>query len=309
MKKSEADAKAMTSDFAQSGMRTSAADARAGTERLRDEVLNGRGFVLIRGLPVETGRSPRAPRLLGHRHVFRQRALAERRAMCSARARSRLSSKDPNVRIYQTTERQNFHTDSCDIVALLCLKTAKSGGLSSLTSSMTIYNVMATRRPDLRGGCSADADRPARRGARGQASLVRDADLQRSPGLLSAIYAPHYVRSSQRFPDAPRLSAEDIAALDCFDALAEDAELRLDMEFRPGDMQFVHNHTVLHDRTAFEDWPEPERKRHLLRLWLAAPGARPLPPAYAERYGSVEIGNRGGIVCKGTRLHAPLEAV
>jgi alpha-ketoglutarate-dependent taurine dioxygenase len=128
-------------------------------------------------------------------------------------------------------------------------------------------------------------------------------------GLLSAIYAPHYVRSSQRFPEAPRLSAEDIAALDCFDRLAEDAALRLDMEFRPGDMQFVHNHTVLHDRTAFEDWPEPERKRHLLRLWLAASGARALPPAYAERYGSVEIGNRGGIICKGTRLHAPLEAV
>jgi hypothetical protein len=128
-------------------------------------------------------------------------------------------------------------------------------------------------------------------------------------GLLSAIYAPHYVRSSQRFPEAPRLAAEDIAALDCFDALAEDTTLRLDMEFQPGDMQFVHNHTVLHDRTAFEDWPEPERKRHLLRLWLAAPGARPLPPAYAERYGSVEIGNRGGIICKGTRLHAPLEPV
>ena len=83
--------------------------------------------------------------------------------------------------------------------------------------------------------------------------------------------------------------------------------MRLDMEFRPGDMQFVHNHTTLHDRTAFEDWPEPERKRHLLRLWLAAPGARPLPPAYAERYGSVTIGDRGGIICSGTKLHAPLE--
>jgi hypothetical protein len=73
-------------------------------------------------------------------------------------------------------------------------------------------------------------------------------------------------------------------------------------------MQFVHNHTVLHDRTAFEDWPEPERKRHLLRLWLAAAGARELSPVYVERYGSVEIGNRGGIICKGTQLHAPLEA-
>jgi len=108
---------------------------------------------------------------------------------------------------------------------------------------------------------------------------------------------------------APRLTAEDYAALDAFDALAEDATLRLDMAFQPGDMQFVHNHTVLHDRTAFEDWPEPERKRHLLRLWLAAPGARELPPAYAERYGSVKIGDRGGIICKGTKLHAPLEPV
>jgi len=85
--------------------------------------------------------------------------------------------------------------------------------------------------------------------------------------------------------------------------------LRLDMELQPGDMQFLHNHTILHDRTAFEDWPEPERKRHLLRLWLAAPGARPLPPVYAERYGSVILGARGGIVCPGTTLHAPLEPV
>jgi hypothetical protein len=74
-------------------------------------------------------------------------------------------------------------------------------------------------------------------------------------------------------------------------------------------MQFVHNHTLLHDRTTFVDWPEPERKRHLLRLWLAAPGARPLPPVYAERYGSLEVGDRGGIICPGTRLHAPLEPV
>ena len=92
-------------------------------------------------------------------------------------------------------------------------------------------------------------------------------------------------------------------------ALAEDAASRLDITFRPGDIQFVHNHTILHDRTSFVDWPEPERKRHLLRLWLAAPGARPLPPVYAERYGSVEVGDRGGIICPGTKLHAPLEAV
>ena len=100
------------------------------------------------------------------------------------------------------------------------------------------------------------------------------------PGYLSAIYSGTYIRSAQRFPEARRLTPPDIEALEMFDDLANDAELRLDMEFRPGDMQFLHNHTCLHDRTAFVDWPEPERKRHLLRLWLAAPGARPLPPVY-----------------------------
>jgi Taurine catabolism dioxygenase TauD, TfdA family len=281
-------------------------------DRLRDEVLNGRGFVLLRGLPVE-GRSiaESAAAYWGIGTYFGNARSQNAKGHVLGHVRDLgLSSKDPNVRIYQTTERQNFHTDSCDIVALLCLKTAKSGGLSSLTSSMSIYNAMATRHPDLvwRLFQPMPTDR---RGEvpEGRRPWFETPVYNEHQGLLSAIYAPHYVRSSQRFPEAPRLSAEDIAALDCFDRLAEDAALRLDMEFRPGDMQFVHNHTVLHDRTAFEDWPEPERKRHLLRLWLAASGARALPPAYAERYGSVEIGNRGGIICNGTRLHAPLEAV
>src|ERR1019366_7443750 len=126
---------------------------------------------------------------------------------------------------------------------------------------------------------------------------------------LSAIYSGTYIRSPLRFPEAPHPAAEDFAALDVFDQLAEDKDLRLDITLRPGDIQFVHNHTILHDRTSFVDWPEPERKRHLLRLWLAVPGARPLPPVYAERYGSIEIGDRGGIICPGTKLHAPLEPV
>jgi hypothetical protein len=280
--------------------------------RLRDEVLNGRGFVLIRGLPVE--KRPIAESATAYWGIGTYFGNARsQNAMGHVLGHVRdlgLSSQDPNVRIYQTTERQNFHTDSCDIVALLCLKTAKSGGLSSLTSSMSVYNVMAQRHPD-RAWRLFQPMPTDRRGEvpEGKRPWFETPVYNDHHGLLSAIYAPHYVRSSQRFPEAPRLAAEDIAALDCFDALAEDTTLRLDMEFQPGDMQFVHNHTVLHDRTAFEDWPEPERKRHLLRLWLAAPGARPLPPAYAERYGSVEIGNRGGIICKGTRLHAPLEPV
>jgi len=74
------------------------------------------------------------------------------------------------------------------------------------------------------------------------------------------------------------------------------------MEFRPGDMQFLHNHQVLHSRTDFDDWPEPERKRHLLRLWVSPPSGRPLPPAYADRYGSIVPGARGGILTRETEL-------
>jgi hypothetical protein len=281
-------------------------------EGLREEVLNGRGFVLLRGLSVE-GRPiiENATAYFGIGTYFGSARSQNAKGHILGHVRDMgLSSKDPNVRIYQTTERQNFHTDSCDIVSLFCLKAARSGGLSSLTSSMSVYNAMATRHPDLVWRLF----RPMPTDRRGEVPEGKQPWFYTPvyndyEGHLSAIYAPHYVRSSQRFPEAPRLTEQDYAALDCFDALAEDAELRLDMELRPGDIQFAHNHTILHDRTAFEDWPEPERKRHLLRLWLAAPGARPLPPAYIERYGSVEIGNRGGIICKDTRLHAPLEPV
>jgi hypothetical protein len=279
---------------------------------LRDEVLSSRGFVLIRGLPVE-GRpiadsaaaywgigmyfgNPRSQNAMGHLlgHV---RDLG-------------LATSDPNVRTYQTTERQYFHTDSCDIVALLCLKTAREGGLSSIVSSMAIYNEMAKRRPDL----ARRLFEPFATDRRGEVPVGEkpyfDTPVYNDyEGYLSAIYSGTYIRSAQRFAEVPRLTREDIAALEMFDDLANDKELRLDMELRPGDMQFLHNHTCLHDRTAFVDWPEPERKRHLLRLWLAAPDARPLPPTFAPRYGSTTIGDRGGIVCEHTRLHAPLEPV
>jgi hypothetical protein len=80
------------------------------------------------------------------------------------------------------------------------------------------------------------------------------------------------------------------------------------MAFLPGDIQLLHNHQILHSRNDFENWPEPGRHRHLLRLWLAPPEARPLPAIFAPRYGSVVPGDRGGIVVRGTTLKVPLEA-
>ena len=104
-----------------------------------------------------------------------------------------------------------------------------------------------------------------------------------------------------------RLTSEHVEALDLFDALADDPDLHLQMRLQPGDMQFVYNHAQLHDRTGFVDWPNAKDRRHLLRLWLSIDGDRPLPECFRQRYGSIEIGNRGGIITKETRLHAPLD--
>ncbi len=279
-------------------------------ERLCAEVLDGRGFVLLRGMPVEnrpieesaaaywgvgtyfgSARSQNAKgHLLGHVYDLGGR-----------------SETNPHIRSYATAERQNYHIDRCDVVALLCLRRAKSGGLSAIVSSMTLHNVMARRRPDLleRLYQSFPVDRRGEVPA-GKAPFYEAPVFNEYAGRLSVLYSRLHIGSAQRFPEARRLTSEDVEALDMLADLAGDPDLRLDMTFMPGDVQFLHNHTILHARTGYEDWPEVERKRHLLRLWLAPPGARPLPPVFAECYGGITPGDRGGIICEGTRLHAPL---
>lgn len=278
---------------------------------IMDEVLNGRGFVLLRGLPVERwGRRLAAIAFLGLGLHWGSLRSQNRGGHLLGHVKDvGLSSQDPNVRIYQTRERQNYHTDSCDVVALLCLHPARSGGLSSLVSSVTIYNEMRQRRPELARLLFAPIETD-RRGEvpDSQEPFFRVPVFNWHAGLLSTIYHRNYIESARRFPGVPPLTREQIEALNLFDALANDPALQFGMEFRAGDMQFVHNHTLLHDRTSFEDWPEPERKRHLLRLWLAPARARPLPPIFAERYGSIVPGDRGGIVVPGTRYTIAWEA-
>jgi hypothetical protein len=279
-------------------------------DRIRGEVLNGRGFALLRGMPVAgpiedsataywgvgayfgRARSQNAKgHLLGHVYDLGQG----------------LSATNPNLRSYATNERQNFHIDRCDLVALLCLRTAKSGGLSAFVSSMMLHNVMLKRRPDL----LERLYRPMpvdRRGEvpEGKGPFYEAPVFNEYGGAVSVLYSRLHIGSSQRFPEARRLDEDDLAALDMLQELAAEPELRLEMSFAPGDVQILHNHTILHARSGYEDWPDAERKRHLLRLWLCPPDARPLAPIFAECYGVTTVGDRGGIICRDTRLHAPL---
>jgi hypothetical protein len=279
-------------------------------QSLLGEVLEGRGFVLLRHLPVEQWSHRQAAiAFLGiGSHLGSLRSQNAAGHLLGHVKDLGRSSRDPNIRIYQTRERQTFHTDSCDVVGLLCLAQAKSGGLSSLVSSTTIFNEMRRHRPDLArvlfGPIETD-----RRGevAEGEKPYFKIPVFNWHAGLLSTIYQRQYIESARRFSDVQPLTSAQLAALNLLDELANDPQLHLMMELRRGDMQFVHNHTVLHDRTAFEDWPEPERKRHLLRLWLAPPSARPLPEIYAERYGSVMPGDRGGVISRRLRPTVVLE--
>ncbi len=279
-------------------------------ENLKTTLLHGLGFELIRGLPVANYSQKFAATIfcgIGA-HLGSARSQNAAGHILGHVRDVGADAKDPNTRIYQTAERQTFHTDSSDVVGLLCIREAMEGGDSLLVSTATIYNAMFERRPDL----AALLFEPIATDRRGEVPenekpYLEIPVLNWHAGFLTGFYQRQYIDSAQRFPDAPRLTPAHVEALDLFDALANDPALHFGMRLQPGDMQFVYNHALLHDRTGFRDWPDANRKRHLLRLWLSMENDRPLQGCFKQRYGSIEIGNRGGIITKGTRLNVPLD--
>jgi TfdA family taurine catabolism dioxygenase TauD len=276
------------------------------------ELLEGRGFILLRGLPVERmTREEQAIAYLGlGSWLGRFRSQNAKGHLLGHVKDLGLDIRDSGVRYYQTNRKLEYHTDSVDVVGLLCLQAAKAGGESYLASSMTVYNEILKKNPDL----LAALFQPFATDRRGEVpeGMKPWFDIpmfHRHAGRLSCIYVRQYIESAQRnFPEARRLTPGQREAMDLVDELCNDPAIHLSMDFRPGDIQLLHNHQILHSRGDFENWPEPERHRHLLRLWVAPPEARSLPEVFAPRYGSVTPGERGGIVVKGTTFKVPLEA-
>jgi hypothetical protein len=282
-------------------------------EQIRRAVLRETGFILVRGVPVERW-SVRQCAIA----YFGLGAMLGEPVSQNAKGHILGHVKDigadyaqPTARGYQTAARLPYHTDSSDIVALLCLKPSKSGGLSSIASSAAIYNEMLKRRPDL----AAELTKPIYRDRRGEVPegaeqwyAVPAFNPMPGGGLITT-YVRSAMRKAQRFPAVPRITPEAEAACDLFDQLAESPEVHLDMEFRPGDIQFLNNHWIMHSRTAYEDFPEPERRRHLLRLWLACDDGPPLPEVYLRAWqGATGKGRPAGIRVPGVKLNAPLDA-
>lgn len=274
---------------------------------LLDELLNGRGFALIRGLPVERLSRDSVARAYWGIGTWLGDAVSQNaEGHLLGHVTDLRVQEQPGRRVYQTTQRQPFHSDSCDIVGLLCLRPAKSGGLSSIASAASVHNHLLEHHPQhlrtLYGTfhCDRFGEVPAGKDATYPVSI-----FDRYGGYLTCCGMDPDIRSAQRLPQVPRLTAAQQAALDTMQEVAQD--LGFGMALRPGDIQLLHNHTVLHARTDFEDHPEPEKRRHLLRLWLSARSGRPLPGFLAERWGTVSVGAiRGGILVPGATPCVPL---
>ena len=236
------------------------------------ELLDGRGFLLVRGLPVERWGDDDSALVfwcLGL-HLGYPGAQNPQGDLLGHVVDSGEEAANPNVRRYRTSGDIAFHCDLADAVGLLCLRAARRGGASRITSSVSVYNELLRRRPDLAPRLYEPFLLDVRDEAKeGRLPYIPVPPCRFARGRLRTFYHSDYFRSVQRHASAPRLTEAEHTLLDLYEAIADSPELRLDMRFEPGDMQLLSNHLVLHARTAYEDAPDPARKRHLLRLWLS----------------------------------------
>ncbi|MFN7955980.1 MAG: TauD/TfdA family dioxygenase [bacterium] len=252
----------------------------------RRELAHGRGFVLIRDVPVRDwsaaesecffwclglhlgipgAQNPRGD-LLGH---------------------VRDEHKGGDIRLYETNQNIAFHCDAADVVGLLCLHAAWRGGASRIASSVTVFNELLRRSPAR----SERLFRPFHLDTHGEGNVrsVPVPPCRYAGGELRTFWHSDYFRSAERVPGVPALTDDERALLDAYDAIAADPAIHLDMELEPGDIQLLSNHTQIHARTAYQDWPEPERRRHLLRLWLSLPGSRDFRLRWSTMRSGVEL--------------------
>ena len=257
---------------------------------LRGELIDGRGFVLIRGVPVaEYNRAQSAMAFWGIGLHLGQPVSQNAEGHLLGHVKDIGGDySDAGTRGYTSSAAMGFHTDRCDYVGLMCLHPARQGGESRIASSVTLYNEMLKRRPDLVEQLAGDFYWTRHGEINPDEKPFYDYPVFTfERGLFSARGVSTHVYKSQSLPGVPRYTEKQLEALDLFKALAQ--ELAFDMEFRQGDIQFLQNHVILHSRRGFEDWPELDRRRHLLRLWVSDAAARAVPDIYRKIISGINV--------------------
>jgi TfdA family taurine catabolism dioxygenase TauD len=278
-----------------------------------EELEHGRGFVLLRGVPVERYTDDEIKTLFWGLGAYlgaaryqnatgeligevrdEVRRYGEVRELAAAASLGRSSRSKA-----RSSGPLRFHTDRCDLVALLCVRKARAGGLSRIVSAVSVSNAIAARRPDLHARLTQEYWR-SRQGEEtgGESQVYALPVFAVHEGRFTTQYSRTFVEAAQKLPDVPRLSRAQEEALDLHAAVCE--ELAFTMELQPGDVQLLNNHVVYHGRTAYEDADDPDRDRLLLRLWLAPANSRALPPGFEVLWGATAPGApRGGIAQSG----------
>ncbi|WP_181780815.1 TauD/TfdA family dioxygenase [Pseudonocardia pini] len=250
------------------------------------ELDRGRGFLLVRGLRTThySDALSAAIFFLMGLHLgepMRQNELGD--LLDHIMATSDKTLADPEALGSRVRDKLNFHSDSSDIVALMCLRPSREGGASTLVSGATLYNEVLARRPDLapllfepfhHDWYKQDHDAPQRYYTSPICSWV--------DGVFSIYGGTRMIFSAQDYPEVPRLTEAQVELLHLLDTIAREPGVALDMDFRPGDVQWLLNYAALHSRTAFLDFPELQRRRHLLRLWLRHDVGRPVVPGFGK---------------------------
>lgn len=250
-------------------------------QALSEVLENGRGFVVLRGLPVH--RYSEEDINILYYGIGLHMGLPVRQ-----NPRGDLLGVVMNVgdvtkkttRVYETNLYLPYHCDPSDVVGLLCVRKARQGGLSSLVSVAAIYNEILAHHPEYLGlyyrmwyFAHLCEDQPS-------LSPI----FSHHQGKLSCRYLRQYIELGHEIRQLP-LSRVEIEALDLFDAIMHRDDLRLSMMLEPGDLQFANNYAVLHSRNEFEDHGVHELNRKMLRLWLKMPNARTLAPEFPGRNG------------------------
>ena len=257
----------------------------------RDEVLHGRGFIVLREFP----RARYTEDDLGM--LFFGLGTHFGRAVSQSSMGDRLGhvvdvgGKDRRERAYRNSRELTMHTDRADIVGMLCIRKAAEGGLSGYASTHTIYNTMLAERPELLEPLFAGFPYH-RRGEEspGEPAITpyRVPVLSETEGAMSVVWLRAYIEMAAKERGTP-LTSEELEALDYFEEVGQRDDVKLTFMLEPGEAIFFNNCVMLHNRTSFEDDPDPARKRHLLRLWLMLDGARPLVPEVHAYKGTTGI--------------------
>jgi hypothetical protein len=265
---------------------------------VQHELEEGWGLFLLRGIPVERYSKDDLRFVYWGLGLHLGTAVSQsKRGDVLGDVRDLRTGLDgPKFRGYTSAGELTYHADAADVTGLFCLQPAKKGGLSRIVSTSAVHNEVLRTRPDLlkvlyepyfwsfQGnelpGTPPHYEQPV---------------FTSQDGRFAARYTRTHMRSAQMMDHLPKMTPAQAEALDLLDDICARPAFQLTMMFEPGDLQFVSNHLMLHMRTEFEDFPEAEKRRHLLRLWMSLPNGRELSPAFAPFYGDTRAGAvRGG---------------